>query len=665
MGFIEDIFEDLFEDIIDFFEDIIDFGKDLIGAIGGIFGFMPDVPDFNLGQGQSGEGMIQGILVNKTGATGHIPLVYGTRRVGGSVIFISTNGESNKYLYVAMTLCEGQVPSDAIEKIILEDRIMDIGTLNHGEVVSPNDADKYSGRVQFQFFDGRDDQIASSILKEAPGWSDQHRLQGISYIAARYQWDQIETREDAEANPFKGGVPRLNVIMKGKKVFDATTLGSSHATAYGSESLIHTNNPVSCLLDYMRNPRFGKGLNNDSFDWQSWGVAADLCNQDVQFVAGGDNQKVFTCNAAIDTSVSLMSNIKILLSGFRGMMPYTQGLYKLNIEHAGDDTDITSTSTPSVVLSIDNDDIVGGMSLEGEVKENRLNRCIVTYTDIGTDENPTFKPNDAVFPDRQDSDQKTSDDQYLAEDGNIRLEKKITMPHITSREEALQFAEVSVKKSRNAKIVSFTTTLRASNVTVGDLISVTNEHIGLSNKIFRVLSVNVSNQGAINFSAVEHTPANYAMKHKPGDIDRPQNNPPDDDPYAGQRADLTLTNAEGERIAGQTFYFISASFTKSSDPLIERYYVYYKLSQEPQYSLNSIIGKNADRRVHVYDAGILGQNYDFKLVEEDSFGNMKIAETILNHTLTRAFRSATTGLTEASGAGGSSMQNVGADALSS
>ena len=665
MGFIGDIIDDIFDDIGDFFEDIIDFGKDLIGAIGGIFGFKPDVPDFNLGQNQSGEGMIQGILVNKTGATGHIPLVYGTRRVGGTIVFVSTNGDSNKYLYVAMTLCEGQVPSDAIEKVILEDRILDIGTLNHGSVVEPNSSDKYSGRVKFQFFDGRDDQVASSLLKEAPGWGDQHRLQGISYIAARYQWDKIETREDAEANPFKGGVPKLNVIMKGKKVFDATTLGSTHTTAYENESLIHTNNPVSCLLDYMRNPRVGKGLSNDSFDWQSWGVAADLCNQDVQFVAGASNEKVFTCDAAIDTSVSLMSNIKILLSGFRGMMPYTQGVYKLKIEHAGDDTDITSTATPSVVLSIDNDDIIGGMNLEGEVKENRLNRVIVTYTDKGTDDNPTFKPNDAVWPDRQDSDQRTSDDGYLSEDGGIRLEKKITMPHITSREQALQFAEVSVKKSRNAKIISFTTTLRASNVTVGDLISVTNEHIGLSSKIFRIMSVNVSNTGAINFSAVEHTPANYALIHKPGDIDRPQTNPPNDDPYAGQRADLTLTNAEIERIAGQVEHFISASFTATTDPLIARYYVYYKMSQEPQYSLKAIMGANADRRVHVYEAGILGQNYDFKLVEEDTFGNMRIAETILNHTLTKAFVDANSGSLSSSGTFGSSMQNVSATDLSS
>ena len=113
---------------------------------------------------------------------------------------------------------------------------------------------RYSDRVQVQFFDGRDDQTVSSILDAAPNWGTNHRLRGLAYLACRFEWKKIESQEDADNNPFRSGVPRVNALIEGRKILDVTGINAStYNTAYASDTLTYTTNPVSVLVDYMRN----------------------------------------------------------------------------------------------------------------------------------------------------------------------------------------------------------------------------------------------------------------------------------------------------------------------------------------------------------------------------------------------------------------------------
>ena len=54
-----------------------------------------------------------GVLLNKESNIEPLPVIYGTRRVGGVRVFVETNGSSNEYLYMALALCEGEVGSIA------------------------------------------------------------------------------------------------------------------------------------------------------------------------------------------------------------------------------------------------------------------------------------------------------------------------------------------------------------------------------------------------------------------------------------------------------------------------------------------------------------------------------------------------------------------------
>ena len=625
---------DLFDDVIEVFEDIVDTFVDIVetvvdatldifnmalSIVGMPFGLDMGAP----GQAQMDAQQIQGVLVNKESAVNPIPIVYGTRRVGGSRVFLSTDGDSNKYLYIALVLSEGQV--NGYTKLYLDDNEIPLSSYTHGTVATPSSGD-YTGRLQAQFFDGRDSQAVSSVLQETPNWTAEHTLSGLSYLACRFEWKKVETQEDADNNPYKG-LPKINVILQGKKIFDTTTLVSSHTTAYADETTTHTNNPVSVLIDYMRNPRYGKGLGNDFFDWTSIGVAADLCEQTVQYTSSTTG-KAFTTDAVVDTGQTLMNNTKRLLSGFRGIMPYQTGQYHLKIEHGGDDTDIAATPTdPLTTYTITTDHLIGGVQLQAPSKKNKINRAVLTFVDPDAN----YQAEQVVYP----TDASADDITFLAEDG-IRLEKKYTFNSITNREQALQMAEVMVKKSRNNQTITCNTTTDPSNVSVGDLIQITNANISLDG-IFRVMSIDLTAQGQLAISATQHNASDYAINAKTVAPAKPTINLPD--PFlVSAPATLSLSSGPTYNLTdsdGNKIRRLYASWTATTDPFVVNYIVQYKKSSDTNYTT---IVETSDTTVFVSPVA-LGETYDVRVRARNELNRVSNFLTATNHTVSETFES--------------------------
>ena len=625
---------DIFDDVIEVFEDIVDTFVDIVetvvdatldifnmalSIVGMPFGLDMGAP----GTAQMDAQQILGVLVNKESAVNPIPIVYGTRRVGGSRVFLSTDGDSNKYLYIALVLSEGQV--NGYTKLYLDDNEIPLSSYTHGTVATPSSGD-YTGRLQAQFFDGRDSQAVSSVLQETPNWTAEHTLSGLSYLACRFEWKKVETQEDADNNPYKG-LPKINVILQGKKIFDTTTLVSSHTTAYADETTTFTNNPVSVLIDYMRNPRFGKGLGNDFFDWTSIGVAADLCEQTVQYTSSTTG-KAFTTDAVVDTGQTLMNNTKRLLSGFRGIMPYQTGQYHLKIEHGGDDTDIAATPTdPLTTYTITTDHLIGGVQLQAPSKKNKINRAVLTFVDPDAN----YQAEQVVYP----TDASADDITFLAEDG-IRLEKKYTFNSITNREQALQMAEVMVKKSRNNQTITCNTTTDPSNVSVGDLIQITNANISLDG-IFRVMSIDLTAQGQLAISATQHNASDYAINAKTVAPAKPTINLPD--PFlVSAPATLSLSSGPTYNLTdsdGNKIRRLYASWTATTDPFVVNYIVQYKKSSDTNYTT---IVETSDTTVFVSPVA-LGETYDVRVRARNELNRVSNFLTATNHTVSETFES--------------------------
>ena len=640
-----EIVEDIVDTVVDVVESVVDVAVDIFSAafsiVGMPFGMDMDAPGFDAAQSQQ----IGGVLVNKDAATNHVPIVYGTRRVGGSRVFISTRGDNNKYLYVALVLSEGQV--NGYTKLYIDDKEVPLSTYTHASQATPTSGE-YKDKLVAQFYDGRDSQTVSSLLNEAPGWSSTHRLQGLSYIACRFEWKGFNTTENPNNNPYKG-MPRINVLLQGKKVKDATTLSAGHSTAYGSETEVFTNNPVSVLLDYMRNPRYGKGLPNDSFDFASFKTAADLCDQTVNYTSSTTG-KAFTCDAVVDSGQTIMNNTKILLSVFRGIMPYQTGQYYCKIEHGGDDTDISATpASPSTVFTITTDHIIGGVSLQGPNKKNKINRAVITYVDPNSD----YQANQVAYPTEGSADDTT----FLAEDG-IRLEKRYTFNMITSREQALQMAEVMVKKSRTNQVITLQTTTDAANISVGDLVKIVNANISLDG-IFRVQSVDLNAQGSVDISATQHNSNDYAINAKVAAPAEPVINLPDPFLVAAPTGLAVSSDISHALVAsdGTTTRRLRIGYTASTDPFVVDYIIQYKKSSESTFTTAI---ETPDVVAFISPVAV-GESYDVRVFARNELGRNSGFATVSNHTVSNTYTSSGGSLSSVSTSGSSTT--VGATQL--
>ena len=767
--------------VVDVFEAVVD----IVASPFGMAGF---------GSGELSADQTQqeilGPLLNKDSGVGDIPIIYGKRRVGGNRVFVSTNGTNNEYLYVAIVLSEGQI--DGFETLYVDDVAVPLSSYAHGVSATPSSGD-FSGRVTCQFFDGRDDQSASSLLSEAPNWGSNHKLSGLAYLALKFRWKKIESQADSDNNPFRSGIPKVNAIVRGRKIFDvidsyttsyqgsisavsgsgtktnsattasitqvtspptanysntitfATTesgatfksradaivqsrsrslntgsggtnttktftsvltinneyqavqirqiltntdtstvvsditdgpiastqgtqvtaminedyacptgnytletqivltgngpqtgipngtynvsgeigvsvgVSATHTTAYASETVVFDNNPVNVLLDYMRNPRYGKGLTNDVFEWASIRMAAAQCDQTVPYTSsttGPFNE----FDGILSSGSTLLNNIRTILASFRGIMPYQSGKYYLRIPHGGDDSDVDSAPTPPPVTFIITDDImVGGLQIQGESKDRKVNQIRITYTDPDAD----YQPNDVIWP-PEDS-QVYAD--YLTED-NMELHTQLTLGHCTHRERALNYAETMVKTSRNKMIVSLSTTLAAAQVSVGDLIRIVNRLMSFDG-IYRVDSVGLTSEGSINFQCTEHNSSDYELDGQAADIVRPSISLPNP-LLVSAPTSVTVTSSGISSTSGYVAQSqMKVTWTASTDPFVNEYITQYKLASDSTYITAGITN---DTQFFIGPVST-GEQYDVRVTARNELDRRSNYASAATHTV--------------------------------
>ena len=603
--------------------------------------------------GDQGPAQLDGTLVNFQGGSNMIPLIYGIRKIGGHRVYVATNGKNNKYLYVAMVFCEGgivRLQQEGDSPLWIDDTNVPLSSYSHGVVAEPTEG-PYKDRLKVQFFDGRNSTNSSAIYKVdpdtgdtgakegvfsdidgsggAPGWTNDHRLTGLAWYAMRFEWKQIDTQEDANNNPYKG-IPNVKVRVNGKVIFNAETIGSNHGRAMDGSDPLRSNqlasyerdiannqgfverqggtnvdsssgdfgtNPINVLLDYLRNPRYGKGLDDDKIDWDSFRDAARLLQQTTQQVKTPTHDgavKLFTCPIYIDTSQSILNNINIILQSFRGMLPYVNGRYKVVIEGTEDivmgsshlnqfSGDINNVET---VKTFTDDNIVGGITIERPDRSSRFNRVRITFSD-GTTEGATTE---AIFPpDGSDY------DRLLAEDNGEKLEGSFTIPWCTFEPRAHLFAQLLVRKSRNNTVISFATNLGASDIIPSNLIRVVNTAFGIDGP-FRVIDLTMSQDGLIVITCVEHQPSIYVQ-----DLNnfnnlgtQPVLNLPDPFSVETVNTPIILEGGEGFGRPGT----LKFSWGATDDPFLDRYVVLIKKAGEPTSAFQEV-GRTQDTKFFI------------------------------------------------------------------
>jgi hypothetical protein len=469
----------------------------------GLFG----VPD----QGSQQEAQRQqGILVQQQGSNVDIPVVYGYRKLAGTVVYAETGSTNNKYLWVAYVFCEGLV--EGLREIWIDDNLIPVdttGKLNQGQIVDITDTkSKYAGRVRLQWYPGvfynqpsSTGIGANSILKDAPSWKPSMNYNGMAVLFARYEWKEVKTQEDADNNPFGGGVPQVQISVLGRRVASLLAGSGQENYEYGAVGYAerYSTNPAEILLDYLRNPRYGKGLKNSEIDWPTFRRAALKCNQTVTYITGITGP-ILTTNYVLDTAQTIFNNVRQLLTNMRGYMPYVQGKYKLKIEDAGNETDVTS-GVATIVKTFTKDNIVGDITYTGIERSAKYNQVVVSYVDP----DQKWSVQQVVYPESE-AERLT----FVARDGGRENKAELTFPGCTNYAVAKDFARLIFNKSRYQDSCSFTGDSSCFELEPGDNVYIASNILNFgSNPLtgaipWRIVSIQLNNDYSFDIGCVRN-----------------------------------------------------------------------------------------------------------------------------------------------------------------
>ena len=541
---------------------------------------VPEIEDFGTSAFDDFE---KGLLVNKQSNDINIPIIYGERLVGGSRVFVESSGTDNEFLYIALVLSEGEI--NDITEIRIDDQVVTwSGDLadNTQVTVNSSDANYYKDGVSLVTVEphyGTDGQSASSLLSTLSNWGSNHKLSGLCYLALKIKWNQ----------DVWGGMPKIQAKIQGKKV-------KTYNSSLVEQTASYQTNPAWCILDYLTNTRYGKGLTTSEIDLQSFYDASQVCVTQVTPYSGGSDINIFDCNTAVDTSRSLIDNLRELIKGCRGYIPYTQGKYSLIIE---------TTGTGSITLT--EDDIIGGYGLAIPTKNEKYNRVIASFVNPAKN----YQVDEVQFPPIDDSGLPSADQHATmkAADGGFLLEGRYDFGQvITSPYQAEEMAEIILRRSREAIQLSINAGGNAYDLAIGDIVNITHSSLGYSAKAFRVISISFNEDFTVGLNLTEHQNSHYTWASKTQQASIPSTNLPNPN-VVQPPASVTLDDQLIQYNDGTVIVALDVTIGASPDSFVDYYQVEYKLSTDSNYIIYAQ-GSGLNHRV----LNVIDQNtYDVRV----------------------------------------------------
>jgi hypothetical protein len=508
-------------------------------------------------------------LLNTEGTDIYVPVIYGVRRVEGSLVFIATNdptkfGQPNEYLYLVYALCEGEV-----HQILLADMLFD-------GVPNTDPRFNFDDSIAVNIYGGSDAQAADArLIAETAEWTAAHTLSGIAYVTVRLKWNRKAYNE----------IPVVSALVYGKTVYDPRTLTGGFST-----------NPALCIREYLTNTRYGKGLPGSVIDDASFIAAADFYDTTVTYAtSGGETGKVFEFNAIVDTEQSILENLKDMMLCCRGFLPYSNGLYSL-----------IPDKSASSVFAFTTDNIIGGISISGENKADKYNRMVCTFTDPLNN----WQENTVIWPEAGS----TEEIAFLAEDNGTELIGEIDLPYITNFYAARDLARVFLLRSRNAIRTSFNANSDALNVSVGDVVTVTHPTPGWSAKPFQVEEVAINYDGTCTVALIEYDSSIYSYDPASEQLAYADTDLPNPFSVAAPTS-LVITESTILSKDGSVIREIDLAWTAADDAFVESYELQFKLSAATEYFS---VFTFEPRYIATY--GAVGEVYNYRIRAINSLG---------------------------------------------
>lgn len=432
---------------------------------------MPDMPD------------AAAVMVEKQGSDHPIPVVYGTRKIGvikvHKYVTDLPGGAQNELLHLICVLCEGDI--DAIEEVFFDG----VSENDPRWRKDKNNVNSAKWFTVHRYLGAANQPASAPAVAAIPNWTNNHTLNGLAYLYVVLQMDKDQS--------IWRGEPEITARVRGRKIFDPRT----NTTAFST-------NPAIQLLDYLQNPIYGKGLNQNRLDLPSFIAAANFADETlnstviVNGVPTPFSHKRFTGNQVVDTGKSVFSNVQQMLSAMRGSLPIGSGVLRLQLER---DTSPVFYFSHGRSEQLNHATITGRIKSSGGSKKDRFNRVVVRFPNAALD----FERDEVFYPDSEDP----QFSQWLAEDNGVLLEQNFEFNTITNKAEALQMARIIALRSRFQLQCSFVASPAAIVVEPGDVVGITDDTRGWDAKPFRVEQVKLKDDGDVELEFIEHQNAIY------------------------------------------------------------------------------------------------------------------------------------------------------------
>lgn len=466
----------------------------------------------------------RGILLNAASSIDPLPVIYGSRRVGGTyVIPPSVSGASNEYLHLVVALCEGQI--SAINTVYLDD--------------TPTTDARFSGLVTVEKFLGTDTQAASTLLIAAlqGKWTATHQGKGVAYLHVQIK---------ADPNAFSG-LPVVTADVDGRLVYDPR----DGLTKF-------SNNPSLCQRDYLTSTRYGRGIASTLIDDASFSASANHCDELVAIPAG--KQVRYTCDGVINVDDTAYANTQRMLTSCRGMLVFSGGKYKLVIDKA---------ETPQA-FTFNEDNITGAWEIARPGKRDRVNKVSASF----------FNPSNNWQPDIAIADSAT----YRAQDNGLVLERKLDLPHTADGYRAAHLAQLELKSTRFGLTARFKAFQEGLRCEVGDVVKITHSTPGWVDKPFRVMTIDIMDFDDVAVTVREYDDTAYTLDALNALPTAQQTTLPD--PFAvGTPGNLSASEELYETRANGVKAKALVSCSASADIFSREYQLEYKLSSSSSWTV--------------------------------------------------------------------------------
>lgn len=399
----------------------------------------------------------RGYNITANGSALDHQIVYGRTKVAGVRVFDHTTGGENKFLHRVIAFTGHEI--EAFEEVYVNGvKVTTFGNASgpdgfgEGSVDVVDDSEnptRYAENMEIWKYLGAEDQAASDrLINRVNGidgitWDSTYRLRGISYLYCRFKYDP---------DVYPNGVPEITAVIKGKKVEDPRISGGP---------LVWTDNPILCIRDYIKSTSYGLGEDPSNIDDTFFIAAANICDQTDTL----DATTRYTCNGAFTTDAAPVDILQSMLTSCVGVLWYAQGSWR-----------IKAGSYQSPTLTLNKDNLRGPVNISTR-HSRRDNFNGVRGTFRGSESNWQTSDYEAVVSDAS-----------IAADNGQESFADLNLSFTDNSIEARRNARIVLEQNRQQLTVQADWDLQAFKVQIGDVVNLTLDRYGWTDKPFEVTS---------------------------------------------------------------------------------------------------------------------------------------------------------------------------------